>query len=68
MVESCRSAQIINSLGKLAVAHLKLAAHEMIGIPARSATAQNARIRVFVINVDPWPEGCAPTLRAGSSA
>jgi hypothetical protein len=52
MVESCRSAQIINSLGELAVAHLKLAADEMRGMPDRSAAAQNTRILVFVINVD----------------
>jgi hypothetical protein len=47
---------------------LKLAAHEMTGIPVRSATAQNARIHVFVINVDSRPDAYTPMLRAKASA
>jgi len=51
MTDSCRSAQIINSLGELAFAQLKLAAHEITGKPARTATAHITQIRVFVIDV-----------------
>jgi len=51
MTDSCRSAQIINSFGEVAFAQLKLAAHEMTGKPARSATPYITQIRVLAIDV-----------------
>jgi hypothetical protein len=53
IIDSCRSAQIINSFGEVAFAQLKLAAYEMTGNPARSATAHIIQIRVFAIDVCP---------------
>jgi hypothetical protein len=51
MAESCGSAQIIKSFGEVAFAQLKLAAREMPGKPARSATPYITQIRFLAIDV-----------------
>ena len=51
ITDSCRSAQIINSFGEVAFVQLKLAAREMTGKPARSATAYITQVRFLVIDV-----------------